>query len=179
MPKEDYEYVCRQCAAIYRTCCRSDPRNTANRFPLSAFEIDILLSIFPHSESIVMEDNSQTFLANMRKLFPDQKNAVQKLFPKQGRHPRLNTAADGTCILMSQNGCKLPAESRPYFCRIYPFWIHRKKITVFEDPECLALKRHQSIRKLLQTFAVSPEIILKLHNDMFEKLNCTKPELFK
>ncbi|MGM0609611.1 MAG: YkgJ family cysteine cluster protein [Thermodesulfobacteriota bacterium] len=174
MPKEDPDdYVCRQCAARNRTCCRSNPRNTANCFPLSEFEIDILLSLYPHSEVIEMEANTQVFIAHMRKLFPDQKKAVPKMFPKKGRHPRLKTYADGTCIFLGDKGCVLPVKSRPYFCRIYPFWVCRQKITVFNDPGCLALNQSDSIKKLLQTFAVSPEKILKLYHDMFEKLNCS------
>ncbi len=164
--------MCIRCSAKFRTCCRADPKNTINCFPLSPAELHWLRSLHPDKAFAVQEPNSRSFIRHMRHLFPTTRE-IGRVFPPGAKHPRLKTTKDGSCVFLDSWGCLLPYEKRPLFCCIYPFWVNREKITAFDDPGCLAIQENQSIKDLLVLFDQTPREIYHLYHLMLKNLNCT------
>lgn len=108
----------------------------------------------------VEEANSANFIKTMRNLFPLDKAKVKDAFLPEQSHLRLALAPDGACVFLSEHGCTLPQEARPWFCRIFPFWVVGKTVQCFHDESCLAIQENsKSFLTLLQTFAYTPEEI--------------------
>lgn len=165
------ENICARCSKISRTCCRTRPENAANCFPLSGPEIEDLNRDFTGEDPVLRTKNSVEFIANLKKLIPDKKQAIEEQFPENGTHPRLKTTADGSCLLLRDRGCILPRRARPIFCRLYPFWVYKGKITLFDDPDCLALQEEKQPRRVLSLLGTTGREVLDMYLEMLKHLN--------
>lgn len=48
---------------------------------------------------------------------------------------------DGACVFLTPQGCLLPRDCRPYFCRIFPFWfLPNGMMTMFNPAQCLLVE---------------------------------------
>lgn len=150
------EYVCARCARIGPTCCFVTPGEEQACFPLSVAEKDRIREALPDVGAFAMVPNSPRFLEHMLKLFPRDEARVRELFPERKEHMRLATDAQGNCRLLGPEGCLLPVESRPYYCRVFPFWFQRGQLTAFLPADCLAAREKRSVAGLLKTFGVAP-----------------------
>lgn len=90
------------------------------------------------------EPNKPDFIASMHVLFPRQKKRVAALFPLQGRHYSLRTRADGSCVFLGKNGCRLPRPSRPWYCLLFPAWMIEDSLTLFTSEHCLICQKARS-----------------------------------
>lgn len=165
------ENICARCSKINRTCCRIQPENAVNCFPLSGPEIKELNRYFNGENPVLRTKNSVEFVRNLKKLIPDEKKAIVKEFPEDGTHQRLKTTEDGSCILLGDRGCILPWRARPLYCRLYPFWVYKGKITLFDDPDCLALQEKMQLRQILSLLGTTGREILDMHSEMLKQLN--------
>ncbi|MFP4167298.1 MAG: YkgJ family cysteine cluster protein [Desulfonatronovibrionaceae bacterium] len=164
------EHICKRCSRVYKTCCRTEPENTANCFPLSISELRALNRCLPGIRASQEETNTPEFIGSLQRLLPNQREIVGQKFPEQGTHLRLNTDYNGACVFLDPNGCLLPREYRPLYCRLYPFWVYKGKVTLFDNPNCLALQETRSVNGLVKLFNTSTNRILELHELMLKNL---------
>ena len=123
-------------------------------FPVSEMEWERILDHAGEKGSFVQEANSTNFVDNIKRLFPGERDLVEQLFPWHKHHLRLATDPEGGCVFLGLGGCVLPREARPYYCRVFPFWIYGDRLTFFTPAKCLAVKEGRSpagIRKILGT----------------------------
>ncbi len=111
----------------------------------------------------VEEDNSPGFTAAMRRLFPGGGKRVGELFPEGGRHLRLRTRADGSCVFWGSEGCRLPRRARPWYCLLFPGWVQGTSVTLFTSEGCLISGRAAGPAHGLALMNVGAEDIRALH----------------
>lgn len=54
-------------------------------------------------------------------------------FHPDGSRPTLVRGADGTCVFLGAAGCRLPVETRPLICRLYPYQYDEGGFTGISD----------------------------------------------
>lgn len=106
--------------------------------------------------------NSAAFIDNMGRLFPTEKELLPRLFHPRKHHYSLATDEAGACRFLTARGCAIPAEARPYYCRLFPFWVLEGRITAFEHPECLALREGRTVNLMMRIFNATPATIRDL-----------------
>jgi len=72
-----------------------------------------------------------------------------------GRRVHLRVQA-GRCCFLAEDGCRLPVEARPYYCRLYPFWFGADdRPILLRSGTCLAqqgaLTLYEVMRRLDET----------------------------
>jgi len=117
---------CARCASLQRTCCqRADILVTAGdvgRIELSGPEGDFWEWRMPSDpESLLPDEDDPAWLGLTTR--PD------------GTRRLLLRRANGDCILLGPQGCRLTAEVRPLICRLFPFSYTERGIAG-EDPHC-------------------------------------------
>ncbi len=154
-----------------RSCCTLRAENNEGLpAPVSEPEIDRILSFLKHKKRESFLDsrsNSPQFISQMAILFPDMADSVHKIFPLNGNHFDLKTQGDD-CIFKAINGCILSDETRPHFCRIYPFWFFDNEPQVFQDSNCLALENCQTIPEVFLSLGTNPENLKQIHARIYE-----------
>lgn len=151
--KED-PAICARCALTGPTCCTVTPGSEANCFPVSEMEWERVLEHAGERGAFVRETNTQPFRHMVARLFPGEHRAVEELFPHHKVHLRLATTPAGQCIFASAEGCELPREARPYYCRIFPLWVYGERLTVFNADGCSAVREgrgHRGVMAMLGT----------------------------
>jgi Fe-S-cluster containining protein len=113
--------------------------------------------------AFAQEPNTKTFVENMRKLFPSDRRVVRDLFPLTKFHIRLATRPDGSCMLLGKNGCVLPREARPYYCRLFPLWVAGNAITVFDASRCEARGQAADAAHLMALLGLTRAKVHDLH----------------
>ncbi len=98
----------------------------------------------------VAEDNCAEFKDSMRKLFYSRRAEVDRLFPSEGRHLRLRTGADGACVFLGEEGCRLPRSVRPWYCLLFPVWVQEDSLTWFQPKACLVAQRATGVAHVMQ-----------------------------
>ncbi|THB70764.1 MAG: zinc/iron-chelating domain-containing protein [Desulfovibrio sp.] len=155
--------ICERCAEQGPTCCRLDPGMEEFCFPVSVKEWERILDHAGEKGSFVQEANSSNFVDNIKRLFPRERELVDKLFPWHKFHLRLATDKQGGCVFLNSEGCTLPREARPYYCRVFPFWVTGNRINVFTPATCLAVKAGKNLRGIRQAMGISEAEIRDLH----------------
>lgn len=156
-------HVCGRCAEVGPTCCRLTPGQEELCFPVSDLEKGRILEVAPDAGGFVLAPNSAAFLDNMMRLFPSERRMVRSLFPERKFHTRLATGRDGSCRFLRQGGCSLPTESRPYYCRLFPFWMSEGRLVTFDCRDCLAQRECKSVGRLLEALNSSTALLRDLH----------------
>lgn len=149
------DYICARCAKDNPTCCRLSPGNEEYCFPLSVLERNRIREVIPGRGGFILEANSEAFIASLSRLFPRERELLTKVFPLGKSHMRLPTLPDGSCIFLTPTGCALPAETRPFYCRIYPFWVMGDMVNIFACNDCLAWKEGRSTIRMLRMFGLT------------------------
>ncbi len=119
-------------------------------FPLSEMERDRILDFSSEQGAFVQETNSSQFVTNLKRLFPGERALVERLFPSHGHHLRLATRPDGDCVFLGPAGCVLPRDARPYYCHLFPFWVYKRRFTLFTPEHCLALQEGKGSVQLVE-----------------------------
>lgn len=140
------EIICGICHQKGQGCCFFTPSAADYIFPLSIGEIKKIclqegygFSDFIVQESVAKEnyDFFVSFDENFAYLLPH----FRKL--------RLRTVKN-SCFFLTEKGCALHKESRPLYCRMYPFWVTEGAITVLVSSSCLAQKEETNKLTLSQ-----------------------------
>jgi Fe-S-cluster containining protein len=160
----DGRSVCARCADIGPTCCQISPGQEESCFPVSAIE---RARISDHLAlcrgGFVEEKNSRAFVTTLHRLFPRERRVVDALFPMTGTHLRLSTDAAGRCQFLGGAGCVLPNEVRPYYCKLFPFWVVSGRLSVFSPGGCLASREGRTVPGMLAGLGVQARHLLDLH----------------
>lgn len=162
-PKTGDPEVCARCAAKGRTCCQAPGRDEAAFFPLSRPEWERIVEVMGDKGGFAEVPNSKPFLAAASSLFPGEETAVRRLFPETKTHLRLATKPDGACVFLGRDGCSLPREVRPWYCRLYPYWVSGERPVLLHAPDCLARREHPSARALMAKQGVTAAMIKTLY----------------
>jgi Fe-S-cluster containining protein len=156
--------ICQRCALRGPTCCCLEPGTEQGCFPLSEPERErILAALSGAAGAFAREANSPVFLDTMRALFPGEEQLVTRLFPEGGHHMRLAVDEAGCCRLLGPEGCTLPREARPYYCRLFPLWPVGRTTMVFAAERCLAWREGRSLRRLLGLLQTTEKSARELH----------------
>lgn len=156
--------VCRRCAEIGSTCCVLPPGNEEHGFPVSAMErrrIEETLGL--DRGAFTLGPNSGAFRAGLYGLFPRERREVDALFPDGQAHVRLSCDTRGRCIFLRSSGCLLPRQSRPYYCRLFPFWVVGARVTLLAAGGCLARREGRDPAGMLALLDCAATTALDLH----------------
>ncbi|MBU1003054.1 MAG: zinc/iron-chelating domain-containing protein [Proteobacteria bacterium] len=157
-------HVCARCAQEGPTCCQLDPGNEESCFPLSEMERDRILRELAGDEgAFAQQANTQGFVRNLRTLFPGEDQAVDRLFPETKFHIRLAVDEQGRCRLLGPQGCRLTRESRPYYCRLFPFWYTGGKLNIFSASRCLLQREGRTRLRMLALAGESEKRLKELY----------------
>ncbi len=148
--------VCKRCALAGPTCCILTPGQEEFCFPLAVAEKDRIQELAPDQGGFALEPNSKAFVDMLLRLFPDERELVRSLFPENKFHFRLAVDKEGKCRFLGQNGCVVPLEARPYYCRLFPFWMVGDQVTVFDMAACLARKEGVHRNGIMDLLGASP-----------------------
>ncbi|MGE4504118.1 MAG: YkgJ family cysteine cluster protein [Desulfovibrionaceae bacterium] len=155
MNQPDDPGICKRCALLGATCCELSPGNEENCFPLSLDEKERIQTEVQLSGGFALQENTKAFIDGMCRLFPDEARLVRELFPERKFHFRLAVDSAGRCRFLGPQGCVIPTEARPYYCRLFPLWMGGDRITVFNTLTCLARKEAVHQKALLESLGVS------------------------
>ncbi|MBQ4133164.1 MAG: zinc/iron-chelating domain-containing protein [Desulfovibrionaceae bacterium] len=133
-------------------------------FPLSEPEAKRLRRHVGSDLKLGEQPNSEVFVEVMTNLFPGESRTVNKIFPSGKTHLTLGINQDGFCVHLGKQGCTLPREVRPWFCKIFPFWIMEGNLTGFDAPCCLAARQTISIYGVLRKMGQSESRVLEIYN---------------
>lgn len=156
-------HVCARCARKGPTCCQLEPGNEEFCFPLSEMERDRILQHLAGDEgAFAQQANTKGFVENLYKLFPGEREAVDRLFPRTKFHIRLAVDQEGRCRLLGSQGCRLPREIRPYYCRLFPFWF-AGGLSVFTSSRCLVQREARTPRRMLALIGETEKRLKELY----------------
>ena len=155
-------HICALCALRGRTCCSLLPGNEELCFPLSKIEQKMILDWGGTVEFFDDMPNSPAFRDSLDYLFPEDRPRLRELFPKGGRHLRLGTTPAGDCLLLGPNGCRLPRASRPWYCRIFPFWVRWGEVVVIPSPTCLGVRKASNKAATLELYSLTDAEVLEI-----------------
>ncbi|OIO05825.1 MAG: hypothetical protein AUJ49_00750 [Desulfovibrionaceae bacterium CG1_02_65_16] len=158
--------ACARCALRCGTCCTLRPGDEEFCFPLSHAERKRMKAAGAQARHFVRQDNTQAFVGNIKRLFPDEGAAVEQLFPPASAHDRLATLPDGACALLGPAGCTLPREARPLYCRLFPFWIRAGRERYFELDFCEAQREASGGAGLKKRLGMTSADILQLYHEL-------------
>jgi hypothetical protein len=181
-PKEG-GYICARCAVKGKTCCQLAQVNREQEadvcFPVSAAEqqrIETCIQNLPEkprtfetpeaaklTRLFAPAMNDKKFYLAMLKLFPGEGGTLQKLYPAKEKHLQMNLHKDGSCICLSTSGCILPTHVRPWYCRLFPFWVIKKRLLLFTPGSCLAVTEYKNMTGMMQTFATDQNSVFELY----------------
>ena len=158
--------VCARCAERSGTCCSLDPGQEEFCFPLSAVERAAMEAAGARPEHFDSEQNSAPFVDNLLRLFPGEEAGLRDLFPAGGRHDRLALTATGACRLLGLQGCVLPRQARPLYCRLFPFWVRGGRQMYFEFAQCQALVEGRGAAGLMRRLDMTGEGVRHLYTEL-------------
>ena len=169
-PNKPDPSICATCASQSHTCCYVSPGNEDYCFPISKAEQNRILTQcgqeLAGAEFFAISHNTPEFLSAMHNLFPEEKNILNKLFPKGKKHFRLATLNTGFCVFLGKLGCVLPRDVRPWFCKLFPFWVQNGEITAFTASYCLIAKGAISPTGMLNIMGQNPDEVLSIFNKL-------------
>lgn len=156
--------ICARCARVGRCCCILTDDAQELCFPISELERQRIVEHGPKDRGgLCGQPNSAAFLDRLGRLFPKDRAALAKLFPPHGEHLRLATEPDGQCTFLTSAGCSLPREVRPYYCRLFPFWVSAGAVAAFMAKGCLAGGEGRTAEGTLSVMGVSRQTVRNLH----------------
>lgn len=171
--------VCARCATVGKCCCLLTPGQEELCFPVSERERQRIEAHGSERGSLVIAPNSAAFLKHVSRLFPADGLKLAVLFSPSGTHLRLATHPDGACTFLTADGCCLPREARPYYCRLFPFWVSPGSmgaVGAFEAKGCLAAKEGRSVSGMLAVLAVTTREVRDLHSRMLKAWGLTSQD---
>jgi len=155
--------ICRRCAETGPTCCWLNPGGVDALFPISDPEWRRIREAFPDAGGFQQVPNSADFLCRLARLFPREKNLLPEIFHPRKHHYALAVKEEGGCRFLGPSGCVIPLECRPYYCRIFPFWVTDNDVCVVDFTSCLAWREGRSTFRMTEFFGLTEAQIRDLH----------------
>lgn len=122
------------------------------------------------------EPNHPDFVLSMHFLFPGRRERVAALFPPEGTHYSLRTRKDGSCVFLGSSGCRVPRNSRPLYCLLFPIWVSSGSFTLFLSPDCLISQKARGPAQGIALLGQHPAKIRELHARLCRDWGLTSPE---
>jgi len=160
--------ICAVCAQNGPTCCQLAHGDASLSFPLSRIEKQSITAYgrWKGVRFTVQAANSHLFMCRLEFFFPNDLERVQTLFPEHSHHERLLTNNLGHCVFLGPMGCILPAKARPFYCRLFHFWVIRDKVVFFSFDVCQAQKDTGTVNKVITRLGTTRTRILLLYNEL-------------
>jgi Fe-S-cluster containining protein len=155
--------VCRRCSFQGPTCCRITAGQEEYCFPLSQTEKERIQDLVPYTGGFVLSPNSKAFIDYACRLFPGEEELVRRIFPEGKEHFRLAVDSMGACRFLGPLGCEIPQEARPYYCRLFPFWMAGRTVTHFDTPTCLARREGGTLARILDILDTNKATVKDLY----------------
>lgn len=159
--------VCARCARHCATCCSLARGSEEFCFPLSATERQAMEQAGAEARHFQAQENTSGFLDNLCRLFPGEEEVVRALFPAGGGHDRLavadNASGSVSCRLLGPQGCMLPRQARPLYCRLFPFWVRSGSVLYFDFPDCQAVRERRGPGQMYQALGMDEGEALSLY----------------
>ncbi|VVB77738.1 Uncharacterised protein [uncultured archaeon] len=165
MKKEISFPHCLECSKFQTTCC-----NCAPLVPFTIKDINKIKKLgYKERDFITVNSYPKSFIDGNEKWWKESfvkvKNKNYKLNVKKLKKD---------CFFLSPGkGCKL-GKSRPFVCKIYPFWIKNNKIVYEsgEKKECNIGLKNVPIKKAMKLLDENPKKIRKYYSEI--KKDCIK-----
>jgi Fe-S-cluster containining protein len=164
---QNNEYICIECSRVFPTCCVAPNNRKEEMTVLSADEVTMMLSVTGEKnrgQYIAKVPNSIDFFKKLAALFPCNTEEIIAKNKPGAWHYRIGIKNDNRCPFLTETGCLLPCNSRPWFCRIYPFWVMNGKVELFTNNQCLALLRSSAISQVYGLFHTNEQEVLELYS---------------
>ncbi len=160
-------YICAICAQYGLTCCQLGKGKPKFIFPLSPAEKSTISALgqWTGHFSVKMQ-NSQKLVSRLYNLFPKDQGKIQALFHLDGPYERLLTDNQDNCIFLGSKGCLLSERTRPFYCRIFPFWVVDSKIALFRFQSCHAQKGVRTFNRIMTRFKINKSKIMSLYESL-------------
>jgi hypothetical protein len=156
--------VCARCAAAGPTCCSLTPGQEDACFPISEMErTRIVEAVGLGLGAFVPQANTEAFVAHVGRLFPRDRDSLARVFAPNGKHLRLAVDHKGDCVFLRSDGCCLPRPVRPYYCRLFPFWLSSGAVSAFAAPGCLVHREGRTVARMLALLDCTESGVRQLH----------------
>lgn len=139
--------LCARCHTQGSGCCRLGGFNEDQMFPLTLGEIEAMAqaSGLDPEQFTVADRPPRQFLEMAAALHPVLITAMPR-----GERLRLRIQPGGECFFLGPQGCALPYQARPFYCRLYPFFFTMdERLMVLQAEHCLAQRGARSWREVL------------------------------
>ena len=114
----------------------------------------------------VRVSNSTRFISRLKRLFLNDLDRIQALYPEHGCYEHLLTDGRGRCVYLGPVGCFLPGNARPPYCRLFPFWVVGGRVGYFAFELCQAQKGARSVNKVMKCLNMNTSQIFFLYNEL-------------
>ena len=152
-------HVCARCAEKYQTCCHAEPGDLELCFPLSDSEWEKVQAAAPDIDGALQVANTPEFVDTLKRLFPSDWKRIDAQFPAHKTHRVLRSNEKGYCVFLTETGCALPRAARPWFCRLFPFWVRGDEFTMFTAQGCLVCRETDTVEDSLELLGMTkPEV---------------------
>jgi Fe-S-cluster containining protein len=145
--QSDPATLCARCHLSGAGCCRLGGFNEDQVFPLTLGEIEAMAraSGLDQEQFTVADRPPREFLELAAALHPVLITAMPR-----GNRLRLRIQPGGECFFLGPQGCALPSQARPLYCRLYPFFFTMdERLMVLGAENCLAQQGAVSWREVL------------------------------
>ncbi|MFH1058529.1 MAG: hypothetical protein V1797_07610 [Pseudomonadota bacterium] len=139
--------ICARCHGLGRGCCVA-PAGPEHMFGLTRGEIAAMAAASGRepADFCVADRVGPQFLEFLAAINP----VFVQTMPG-GRRLRLRLADSGACCFLGVEGCRLPVDARPLYCRLYPFALNpHGRLMVLMSGSCLAQEGARSWREVLK-----------------------------
>ncbi len=157
--------ICGLCHEQGTGCCEfHHPDELSCQFGLTQGEIDEIIQHtgLKESDFIVEDTISLDYYMNLILI-----NSIFEVVYRGMKRKKLITI-NNKCIFLTDSGCSLRAESRPIYCRMFPFWITEgtEKLLLIPSEYCLAQKNATNLFQVLRKFEIEKQQL----QDIYQKL---------
>ncbi|PID27849.1 MAG: hypothetical protein CSB55_07310 [Candidatus Cloacimonadota bacterium] len=156
--------ICGECHKIGDGCCLLKPEFTDYLFGLTPYEVRRIKAETGLDKAEFTDDNivSEDFL---RALLKTDKNMI-KMFPDRRRiHLKIK---NGQCVFLTDSGCQLSAETRPFYCKLYPFWYSEGRLILLKSSFCLAQKDAVSIYRIMRKLGAEEDELKEIYENFIK-----------
>ncbi len=153
------EFLCARCARHTRTCCQDT-------------EIHVTLGDMRRIAPYTDGENVSEFRAPSHSVYNQSREDPvwhQHVFRDDGTRRVLKQQSGGDCVLLGPQGCRLPSESRPLVCRLYPFDYAADGIHDQLASGC-PVELLRPGQQLLQVLSMDIEKARRLHTQLYREI---------
>lgn len=143
--------ICATCHQQGDGCCHLSAEGVRIMFGLTNGEVAVMAKAcgLPPEAFTVSDEVDEAFLRHITGIHP----VFGQTMPG-GSRIRLKVDDSGACIFLGPQGCTLPTEARPLYCRLYPFWFTPDdRLMVLGSSTCLAQENARNWKEVLARLA--------------------------